>query len=310
MTNCGPGGSGTESCCTSLEVDGGTFYRKYSYSVSSGPSGEAGQATVSGFRLDKYTVTVGRFRQFVNAWNNGSGWVPPPGSGKHTHLNGGRGLVTGSGDAGDVYEPGWATADNVHVSPTDANLATYCSLMPNYKYWTSSVGSEENLPMNCLNWWDAYAFCIWDGGFLPSDAEWECAAAGGSEQREYPWGSTDPGTNNQYAIYNCNYPNGSGACTGVTNIAPVGTASMGEGKWHQLDLVGNMAQWTLDGTYALGATFQEPCVDCMHLATDKYRESRGLDFEFALSFLSVPTAGNGADASFREEVGVRCARTP
>jgi formylglycine-generating enzyme required for sulfatase activity len=45
---------------------------------------------------------------------------------------------------------------------------------------------------------EAYAFCIWDGGFLPSEAEWECAAAGGPDQREYPWGSTDPGTANLY----------------------------------------------------------------------------------------------------------------
>jgi formylglycine-generating enzyme required for sulfatase activity len=37
---------------------------------------------------------------------------------------------------------------------------------------TSSAGSKENLPINCVNWWESYAFCIWDGGFLPSEAEW------------------------------------------------------------------------------------------------------------------------------------------
>jgi formylglycine-generating enzyme len=72
MTNCGPGGSGTESCCTSLEVtndsvDGGiSYYRTYA-NDGGGPTGEADPATVSGFRLDKYLVTVGRFRQFVMA---------------------------------------------------------------------------------------------------------------------------------------------------------------------------------------------------------------------------------------------------
>ena len=30
-----------------------------------GPTGEADPASVSGFRLDKYLVTVGRFRQYV-----------------------------------------------------------------------------------------------------------------------------------------------------------------------------------------------------------------------------------------------------
>ena len=92
--------------------------------------------------------------------------------------------------------------------------------------------------MNCVNWWEAYAFCIWDGGFLPSDAESEYAAAGGDQQRPYPWGTAAPGSANQYAIYGCNYPN-AGACSGVANIAPVGTAAAGAGRWSQLDLVGD-----------------------------------------------------------------------
>jgi sulfatase modifying factor 1 len=241
LTNCG---SGTESCCTSLEVTGGTYYRTYTNS-GSGPKGEADPATVSGFRLDKYLVTVGRFRQFVTAWNNGAGYTPPAGSGKHTHLNGGRGLAN-SGTAG-TYEPGWATSNNGNVAPTNANLVNCGSSSADaYATWTSSSGSQENLPIYCVNWWEAYAFCIWDGGFLPSEAEWEYAAAGGSQQREYPWGTTAPGTANQYAIYGCYYPSGSGRCAGVTSIAPVGTATLGAGLWGQLDLAGEMWEWNLE----------------------------------------------------------------
>lgn len=48
MTNCGPGGSGTESCCTSPEVCGGTYYR--TYANDGGPAAEADPAIVSDFR--------------------------------------------------------------------------------------------------------------------------------------------------------------------------------------------------------------------------------------------------------------------
>ena len=118
--------------------------------------------------------------------------LPPAGSGKHTHLNGGQGLGEQRQRRG-TYEPGWDATDwnnTTDIDPTNANLAS-CTI---YSTWTASAGSQENLPINCVNWYEAYAFCIWDGGFLPSEAEWEYAAAGGSQQREYPWGSTTPGT--------------------------------------------------------------------------------------------------------------------
>ena len=64
-TQCGPS---AESCCTSPEVPGGTYFRNYYNNGKSGPTQEAHPATVSNFRLDKYLVTVGRFRRFVEAW--------------------------------------------------------------------------------------------------------------------------------------------------------------------------------------------------------------------------------------------------
>jgi formylglycine-generating enzyme required for sulfatase activity len=282
------------------------YYRTYSNS-GSGPTGEADPANISGFRLDKYLVTVGRFRQFVTAWNGGSGYTPPAGSGKHTHLNGGKGLAN-SGSSGS-YETGWLASDDSNVAPTDANLTTYCSP---FTTWTSSAGTQENLPISCVNWFEASAFCIWDGGFLPSEAEWEYAAAGGSQQREYPWGSTAPGTacpgsGCQYAIYGCYYPNGSGSCTngsGVTNIAPVGTATLGAGLWGQLDLAGEMWEWNLDwyATYA-------PCTDCAYLTTASTRALRGGVYLNAAGSLLPPVRnsyGNPFNRSYG--VGFRCAR--
>jgi formylglycine-generating enzyme required for sulfatase activity len=297
MTNCG---SGSESCCTSSEVPGGTYYRTYT-NDGGGPTAEADPAAVSGFRLDKYLVTVGRFRQFVNAWNGGSGWTPGAGSGKHTHLNSGHGLAN-SGSAG-TYEPGWVTADNSNIAPTNTNLACDAS----FAIWTDTAGSHEYLPVTCVNWWESYAFCIWDGGFLPSEAEWEFAAAGGGQQREYPWGTTAPGTSNQYAIYGCYYPSGTGICTGVTNIAPVGTAMSGAGRWGQLDLLGNMFEWNLDWV----ATYVAPCIDCVAYQTAGFaRDVRGGSFYSDAAYVGPPSLGGRAPASRGYDLGFRCARTP
>ncbi len=284
---------------------GGTYYRTYTNS-GSGPTGEADPANVSGFRLDKYDVTVGRFRQFVAAWNGGSGWTPAAGAGKHTHLNGGAGLADSSNPG--AYEAGWVTTDNTNIAPTNANLA--CDV--GYDTWTNTPGSQENLPINCASWYEAYAFCIWDGGFLPSESEWEYAAAGGSQQREYPWGTTAPGTANQYAIfgggvYQCYYPTGTlTTCSGVTNIAPVGTATLGAGLWGQLDLEGNLWQWVLDR----GATYVDPCTDCAYLTGSSDQVVRGEPFPVPASSLLPPTRAYDP-ATFRADTGgFRCARAP
>jgi sulfatase modifying factor 1 len=307
MTNCG---ASSESCCTSPVVSGGTYYRTYT-NFGAGPAGEADAATVSPFRLDKYEVTVGRFRQFVSAWNGGAGYMPPGGSGKHTHLNGGSGLsATGGG-----YEHGWVASDDSSIAPTTANLGACGG--NGASTWTSA-GSQENLPINCVNWYEAYAFCIWDGGFLPSEAEWEYAAVGGSQQRQYPWGSTDPGADNQYAIYDCDYPTGrsSQGCSDVTHIAPVGTATLGAGRWGQLDLSGSMLGWILDwfgkcggpGSPCTYAHYINPCTDCAFLTASFGRVSRGSGYNNSLDW---PWVRRGGPPSARGGViGFRCARTP
>jgi sulfatase modifying factor 1 len=198
------------------------------------------------------------------------------------------------------------TADNGFVAPTSGNLACIAALAT----WTPTAGSQENLPINCLNWYEAYAFCIWDGGFLPSESEWEYAAAGGSQQREYPWGSTDPGTANRYAIYGCYYdPNDAGLCPGVSNFAPVGAATSGAGRWGQLDLAGNLFQWSVDWEAPYTA-----CSDCAankaDLAAVNARMMRGGDCHSSASFLLPPYRRSGGPSDSAGEYGVRCARSP
>jgi len=288
--NCG---TLNESCCTSPLVKGGPFKRDNDVNYP---------ATVSDFRLDKYEVTVGRFRKFVAAVVNG--WSPGAGSGKHTHLNGGAGLKN-SAAAG--YETGWDTAWSADELPT--NKATWDSVLGGsaYQTWSSSTGSNETIPINRVTWFKAVAFCIWDGGFLPSEAEWNYAAVGGSAQRAYPWGAATPGTNANLAVYGC-YLNGAGTCSDVTNIAPVGSIPLGNGLFGQADLAGNVAEWTIDGKTSYTST----CDNCANLdsISDTFRARRGGSFNESLSALASTSRTNYPADWSMNETGFRCARIP
>ena len=313
-TDCG---ASHEDCCVSPEVPGGTYDRTYDpvedggpvVAADGAPTGEADPATISGFRLDKYLVTVGRFRQYLNYLTGPTGAPPADGSGIHTHLNGGRGLAN-SGSPG-TFETGWnATGWNEEIPTGPGATDTWnvnLTACLTYSTWTPTAGSQENLPMNCVNWFQAYAFCIWDGGFLPSEAEWEYAAAGGSQEREYPWGSTDPGTTNQYAIYNCLYGGTGGNCASIASMAPVGTATLGAGAWGQLDMAGEVFEWNLDWY----ASYVDPCVDCAYLTTASDRVTRGGNY--AGITVNLPASGRSYfdDPTDSDNViGYRCARAP
>jgi len=287
-TECGFAG---DNCCTSLEVPGG------------GPfNSDEGSASLSGFRLDKYLVTVGRFRPFVTAFD--AGWVPSPGSGKHTHVNGGLGLQNvGYGRSPVVYETGWLAANDASLAPTDANLSAGDGS------WTAVVGANENLPLTNVNWDEAYAFCIWDGGFLPSFAEIRYADVGGAEQLIYPWGTMAPGETNEYSIYNCYYPPGLGcvAANWVENLAPVGTPPLGAGRWGQADLDGEVFEWTMDSVWSSPVT---PCVNCTAATSGATVFTVGAWFNGPVAVLDQTGISNLAPAGRAYYQGFRCARTP
>ncbi|HEY1696797.1 MAG TPA: SUMF1/EgtB/PvdO family nonheme iron enzyme [Polyangiaceae bacterium] len=301
LSDCGAAG---ESCCTSVELPGGLFYRTYE-ADGGGASGLADSATVSGFRLDVYDVTVARFRRFVAALGASPPWAPKAGDGKHVHLHAGNGL--GDSSHPGQFESGWDTGFASDVNPLGVNLACSFHTPPAYT-WTDAPGANEDKPITCVDWYEAYAFCIWDGGFLPSETEWEYAAAAADQQREYPWGSDELDGSTAYAIYGGNYDGGGGA---GAIFAPVGTAVLGAGLWGQLDLAGEVWQWTLDEE----AKYVNPCHDCAYLAGAPDRVYRGggmggslTSDASAASF--VPSFRQSNPGTLRNNIGIRCARTP
>jgi formylglycine-generating enzyme required for sulfatase activity len=96
---------------------------------------------------------------------------PPTGSGAHPNL-------PGSG-----WDPSW----NAYLVADQAALIAAVKCDAVFQTWTDTPGGNDNRPMNCITWAEAMAFCVWDGGYLPTEAEWNYAATGGNEQRSYPW---------------------------------------------------------------------------------------------------------------------------
>jgi formylglycine-generating enzyme required for sulfatase activity len=278
-----------------LLVQGGTYER------SNDPNSSA---TISPFRLDRFEATVGRFRGFVNAVI--SGWQPQPGSGKHTHLNGGNGLAN-VGDAGLPFEQGWDATWNANLA-NDAsawNAALACHAT--YPTWTHVPGPNETRPIVCPNWFEAFAFCIWDGGFLPSEAEWNLAAAGGSDQRQYPWSSPASST-----TVDCSFANYSpGAMCSPIGVNAVGTESpKGDGKWGQADLAGNAREWSVDWYVS---PYASPCTNCAVLGSfggNGYRVIRGGSFHHPAAEVLTSYRDSRHPTDRAVDVGIRCARAP
>jgi len=269
--NCGP--SQTDSCCTTISVPGGSFNR---YGFATLP------VTVSDYALDKYEVTVGRFRAFVNAGMGTQAIPPAAGAGVHP-------LIAGTG-----WNSGW----NAALAADTAALKAALLCNSPQPTWTDGAGGKENFPINCITWFEAFAFCAWDGGRLATEAEWEYAATGGSEMRAYPWGSTVPKANADLAVYGCYYNSSSPASC---NMAPVGSVPAGNARWGHADLAGNMWEWVLDW-YDL---YYGPCVNCANTTSVFRRSIHGGSFADVL-----PQAGGGAMAATYLLVSARDAMPP
>ena len=181
-----------------------------------------------------------------------------------------------------------------------------------YQTWTDTPAANEHRPMNCITWFEAMAFCAWDGGYLPTEAEWNYAATGGDQQRAYPWSSpaSSVGIDDMHASY---YVDSTKQCFGdgvngcaVTDLVAVGTKPAGDGRWGQSDLAGNVWEWTLDGY----GGYVNPCPDCANLTQASYRVIRGGGFNKFATDLRAGYRGNDIPADRDSSIGVRCARTP
>ena len=214
-----------ESCCTKIAVPGGPMQ------LGRGETGNdacpaSGEVACSGWELPEHDVTVDGF--VLDKYPGHRGALPPV-----RRRVGQRELASrapATAPIPSIDGSGW-DASWSDLLPGALTDGLFCQ---SWTQWSDEPGNKEDFPIGCVNWYHAQAFCIWDGGRLPTEAEFEFAAAGGDEDRLYPWGGATP-DETRAVFYSANF---------VT--ASVGTTPDGAGRWGHQDLAGNLAEWSFD----------------------------------------------------------------
>jgi formylglycine-generating enzyme required for sulfatase activity len=153
--------------------------------------------------------------------------------------------------------------------------------------------TNDRLPMVKVTWTEAQAYCTWAAGRLPSEAEWEYAARGGTPQSLY-------GPLDAIAWYARN--SGAGA---VAWGAPRAGGLKQPNSFGLFDMLGNVHEWTNDW-FDKDYYARSPSVDPPGPASGSHRTERGRAWPSKGEDMRVSARyGDPPDGSFYEG-GFRC----
>lgn len=117
--------------------------------------------------------------------------------------------------------------------------------------WQHPLGPESTLsgledhPVVHIAYQDAEAYAKWTGKDLPTEAEWEYAARGGLEGKEYAWGDElMPGGALLANFWQGAFPYANTMADGYERTSPI--RSFPPNAYGLYDMIGNVWEWTRD----------------------------------------------------------------
>jgi len=152
----------------------------------------------------------------------------------------------------------------------------------------------DDYPVIYTSLYDAMNYCIWAGGHLPSNAEWEKAARG-QDGRMYPWGNNPP--SNTLLNYNNN----------IGDTVRVGQYPDGASPYGALDMAGNVWEWA-----QVEAGYQrDPALNPQgpKTLTGNWGVVRGGSWLNDVNLVRITYFNNVDSGNIYHNVGFRCARS-
>ena len=189
--------------------------------------GLTGTVSVSPFLIDAQAVTNSQFRAFVEE----------------------TGYVT------EAEEIGWSFVF-AGLLPDDFEDTRGVQATPWWRQvfgasWISPEGPHSTIqkrldhPVVQVSWNDAFSYANWQGGRLPTEAEWEYAASAGLRNPIFPWGDElEPNGKHLMNVWQGSFPNDNSVADGWYGTAPVRTYP--PNKFGLFEMTGNTWEWCQD----------------------------------------------------------------